>query len=209
MSCSSNSMSEQQDFGRDTRLQGLAPIPDYSDYTEEQQPLFLILGSFPSLSSLQAKAYYAHPRNHFWQIVGTIFETDLEEASVTQRSTFLKENRILIWDSIAACTRIGSLDSAIKDALSNDIPGLLEHFPSICTIGLNGFQSARIFCSSILPEPIPVPALGQLFTVKISTDQPHPVRVMRLPSTSPVPTRTFRTAASKIPFWKQFFTIHL
>ena len=185
---------------------GLPPFPDYSEGTN---PLFLILGSFPSRASLALKSYYAHPRNHFWRIVGEIFDTDLEKASLMEKSTFLRMHRIIIWDSIAACRRTGSLDNAIQDAVPNDIAGLLERFPSIRAVGLNGLQSASIFFTTILPEPIQVPAIGEIVALKISRTIPKPLLVMRLPSTSPIPTRTFRDGASKIPCWKQFFTIHM
>lgn len=187
-------------------LMGLAPFPDYE---EGAAPLFLILGSFPSRASLAEKTYYAHPRNHFWRIVGEIFSTDLEKASLQEKAEFLRAHRLLIWDSISACRRTGSLDNAIHDAVPNDIAGLLERFPSIIAVGLNGLQSASVFCARILPKPIKIPAIGQFVSVEITKTRPRTVLVTRLPSTSPVPTRVHRDGVSKIPSWTQFFTIHL
>jgi len=36
----------------------------------------LILGSIPSVKSLEQQQYYGHPRNAFWWIMGEIFGFD-------------------------------------------------------------------------------------------------------------------------------------
>ncbi|EGY4807818.1 DNA-deoxyinosine glycosylase, partial [Campylobacter coli] len=38
----------------------------------------LILGSFPSVKSREDGFYYQHPRNRFWPILETLFDTRLE-----------------------------------------------------------------------------------------------------------------------------------
>ena len=45
----------------------------------------LILGSFPSEASLAARQYYAHPRNHFWPILGAVLDEPLADLPYADR----------------------------------------------------------------------------------------------------------------------------
>ena len=118
------------------RLQGLAPVVAVSCR-------LLVLGSFPSVASLQAQQYYAHPRNHFWPIVGDLFELELMRLPYVQRIEAVRERGLGIWDVYAHCRREGSLDSAIMDAQPNDLRGLVARLPALQLIAHNGGESAR------------------------------------------------------------------
>ena len=48
------------------RLHGLAPVVGAGTKV-------LIVGSFPSVSSLAQQQYYAHPRNQLWPIVAALW----------------------------------------------------------------------------------------------------------------------------------------
>jgi len=103
----------------------------------------LVLGSFPSVASLQAQQYYAHPRNQFWPIVGDLFGLDLMQRPYAQRIEAVCARGLGIWDVYAHCRRQGSLDSAIADALPNDLPALVARLPALQLIAHNGGESAR------------------------------------------------------------------
>jgi hypoxanthine-DNA glycosylase len=103
----------------------------------------LVLGSFPSVASLQAGAYYAHPRNHFWPIVAAILGDDLLRAPLQHRAVLASQRGLAIWDVYAQCRREGSLDSAIHDAVPNDLAALVQRLPALRGMAHNGGESAR------------------------------------------------------------------
>ncbi len=116
-------------------LTGLAPIA-------AADARVLILGSFPGEASLVAQAYYGHPRNHFWRLVGGVVGEALDLLDDGARVRRLQAHGIAVWDVIARCERRGSLDSAIRAEVANDIGGLLRRCPRIATIAFNGGKSA-------------------------------------------------------------------
>jgi len=139
----------------------------------------LILGSFPGVASLQAQQYYAHPRNQLWPILGRLLDQPLPEYDYARRLRTLREHRIGLWDVYARCLRQGSLDSAIREAVPNDLTRLLEAAPALRLVVHNGAESARR-----MPE---IEALG--------------LAAVRLPSTSPANARLGLEA--KLTVWRE------
>jgi hypoxanthine-DNA glycosylase len=118
-------------------LTGLAPIvsPDTK---------VLILGSFPGAKSLALQQYYAHPQNQFWKILQAIWPSsplELSASSYEIRSNWLLARGLGVWDVYASCEREGSLDTAIRNAVVNDIAGL--HLPQLSAIAHNGGESFK------------------------------------------------------------------
>ena len=118
-----------------SELAGLAPIGD-------ARARVLILGSFPGEASLRAVEYYGHPRNHFWRLVGGVIGESLHGLAYVERVERLVAHRVAVWDVIARCERQGSLDSAIRAEVANDLGGLLRRWTGIDTIAFNGGKSA-------------------------------------------------------------------
>ena len=130
---------------------------------------------------MKAQQYYAHPRNHFWPIVGALFGIDLVAMPYASRLDAIRERGLGIWDVYAACLREGSLDSAIEAAEHNDLASLKRHAPGLQAIAHNGGESAR--------------------SMRITSSLGLPV--YRLPSTSPA--NASWSFDRKLAAWRQVF----
>lgn len=155
-------------------LRGLAPVAG-------RGARLLVLGSFPGAASLAAQQYYGHPRNHFWPILAALWGMDLPALPYRRRVAALSRHGLALWDVYAACRREGSLDSAIEDAVPNDLAGLVAHLPGLRAIAHNGGESAR---AMRVTRTLGVP-------------------VLRLPSTSPANARW--SFERKLAAWRAAF----
>ncbi|MDT3670370.1 MAG: DNA-deoxyinosine glycosylase [Aromatoleum sp.] len=146
-----------------SRLEGFAPIAAAGAHT-------LILGSMPGAASLAAVEYYAHPRNHFWPIIGAVLGID-PALPYAERTRRLAEAGYALWDVLGACRREGSLDSNIQtDSIEvNDFAAFFVHHPAIDRVFCNGTAAEQCFRRHALP------VLGEHFDFTLR----------RLPSTSP------------------------
>ena len=118
-------------------LTGLAPIVSTNTKV-------LILGSFPGAKSLALQQYYAHPQNQFWKILQAVWPSsplELCASSYEKRSAWLLARGLGVWDVYASCERQGSLDTAIRKAVVNDIAGL--QLPLLAAIAHNGGESFK------------------------------------------------------------------
>lgn len=105
----------------------------------------LVLGSLPGEASLAARQYYAHPRNAFWRLVGTVLgEAQLHAWPYPERLQALRQGRIGLWDTIHSAERRGSLDAAIRAAEPNPLAELVAGLPQLCAVAFNGATAARI-----------------------------------------------------------------
>jgi len=114
-------------------------IPPLFDKNSE----ILILGSFPSVKSREAKFFYGHPQNRFWKVLAAIFEKNVPQ-SIEEKKAFLLENRVALWDVIKSCDIEGSSDSSIKNAVPNDISHILNN-SSVKRIFVNGKTSEKYY----------------------------------------------------------------
>jgi len=158
---------------------GFPPIADYN-------AVILILGSMPSIKSLEAGQYYAHPRNSFWFIMTRLL-TENSDLDYEERKALLLHNRVALWDVLNTCQRRGSLDSSIKNQtiVANDFNTFFNDHPLIKAVYFNGTRAQQEYNKHILP------ALGARFSA---------IKYERLPSTSPAMASLSRE--QKLQRWK-------
>ena len=118
-------------------LSGLPPVIG-------RQTRLVVLGSFPGAASLAAGQYYAHPRNQFWPLLSALLAEDLVVLPYAQRLQRLRARGLGLWDVIGACEREGSLDSAIRNPIYNDLASLRRRAPGLQAVAHNGGASARL-----------------------------------------------------------------
>ena len=134
------------------RWQGLAPVAD-------ARSRLLVLGSFPGARSLAAQQYYAHPQNAFWRVLHAIWPAgafDVVQRDYAARCAALPAHGLALWDVYASCTRTGSLDSAIRDAMLNDFAALRGRCPQLVALAFNGGESLRHARAVQAALPLPV-----------------------------------------------------
>ena len=152
----------------------------------DNNAVILILGSMPSIKSLQAKQYYAHPRNSFWFIMTKLFASK-PDLNYAQRKELLLQNRIALWDVLNTCQRKGSLDSSINNetTIVNDFNKFFAEHPLIKAVYFNGARAQQEYNKHVLA----------LIDEKFSA-----IEYMRLPSTSPAMASLNRE--QKLQQWK-------
>lgn len=148
----------------------------------------LILGTMPSVKSLQQQEYYAHPQNTFWWIMGKLFGAHQHEA-YQLRQQILRKQGIAVWDVIYQCYRAGSLDSAIdaKTVVANDFTNKIIKPYHIERIFFNGKSAESLFKRYVIKE-------GQL--------NENGIAMQALPSTSPANARLKRE--EKLKIWRRY-----
>jgi hypoxanthine-DNA glycosylase len=129
----------------------------------------LVLGSLPGERSLAAGRYYAHPRNQFWQLIGSVISTDLAALPYEARLEGLLAAGIGLWDTVASAKRAGSLDAAIREAEHNPLAELVASLPELRAVAFNGTASAKIGTAALaeadlalLPLPSSSPAYAAM-----------------------------------------------
>lgn len=134
-------------------------------YIADENSRALILGSMPSVKSLEKAEYYAHPQNRFRRVIAAIAGADYD-GSYEQLLFSLKTLKLALWDVVYECERDGSSDASIRAVVPNDVAALLKRYPGIERIATNGAKAAELLEKNF-PE----------------------IKFTRLPSTSPLNAR--------------------
>ncbi len=115
------------------------PIPPVYDSNSR----LLILGSFPSVASRNAKFFYGHKQNRFWRVLASVFEADVPK-NKDEKKAFLLKHGIALWDVIGSCDITRSSDSSIKNVIPNDISIILNN-ANIKNIYVNGKTALKYY----------------------------------------------------------------
>ncbi len=179
---------------------------------------YLVLGSFPSLRSQEKREYYGHERNHFWPLLFSLgaerglLPSPAEDSQALpgtyeEKLDLAARLQVMIWDMVKTCRRTTSADDALEIVALNDIAALLEARPSIERIGLNGTRASALFLKAVVcgrefhGAKEALARVGGRTVLHIAGKERA---ICRLPSTSPVPTRHYRTIDDKKALWHGF-----
>ena len=123
--------------------QGFAPLLG-------DKPKLLILGTLPSVKSLDTLQYYGHPRNAFWWLMAQLCNFSAD-SPYPERVAQLLNKRIAVWDVIRSCHRPGSLDSKIDQSTlqANDFSSLLAENTSLRALVFNGQAASKLFSKHV------------------------------------------------------------
>lgn len=134
----------------------------------------LILGSLPGAQSLALQRYYGNPRNQFWELFGSVLDTNLAAMDYEHRLACLIDRGIALWDVVAAGNRKGSLDTALRIAERSNLAGLIAKLPALRAIAFNGQLAAQQ-----------------------AEDPGAKLEILRLPSSSPANTTSLALKQAK------------
>ena len=81
------------------RIYSFPPVIDAGCHT-------LILGTMPSVKSLEGAFYYAHPRNAFWPVMARVLGEDAP-LTIADKKAMLLRHGVALWDTAASCERAG------------------------------------------------------------------------------------------------------
>ncbi len=139
----------------------------------------LILGSVPSVKSVEGNFYYMHPHNRFWKVLSCLFDVDLYNMSVDERKHFLLSHNIALYDSVEECDIMGSSDNHISNVIPANIP-----------LFLATSQISHIFCNGNASYNHLIKAYPQYESI-----------ITTLPSTSPANAKW--TLDKLVEAWKK------
>ena len=129
----------------------------------DSESKILVLGSVPSVKSVEHDFYYMHPQNRFWRGLSRLFGQDFTLMSKQEKIIALCRLHIALYDSVEECDILSSKDSAISNVVPADILKIMQ-----------GTKISRIFCNG---------KASYAYLVKYHPDLAE--KTLALPSTSP------------------------
>lgn len=116
----------------------------------DESAKILILGSFPSVKSREQSFFYGHPHNRFWRVLAGVLGCGVPQ-TIEDKTDMLLRHHIALWDVLQSCEIVGSSDASIKNAVPNDLDGILKT-QKIRAVFSNGSASFRLYRKFIYPK---------------------------------------------------------
>ncbi|MDE7384453.1 MAG: DNA-deoxyinosine glycosylase [Anaeroplasmataceae bacterium] len=113
----------------------------------DKKSQILILGSLPSIVSVERGFYYMHPQNRFWKVLSRIYKEDVYNKDVEAKTSFILKHHLALYDVVASCDIKNSSDASIENVVCTDIKDILLQAP-IQKILLNGNKAYSLFCKA-------------------------------------------------------------
>ena len=104
-----------------------------------------------SVFEIKVGFYYGHPQNRFYKVLSIIYKSPLP-TSIEDKQELLKKHHIALYDVIYSCDIINSGDSSIKNVTPIDIKEILDKFPNIKRIILNGNKAKELFIKYLIKD---------------------------------------------------------
>ena len=109
----------------------------------DERSKVLILGTMPSPKSREYGFYYSHPQNRFWRVLSDLYDARLPQNNDEKRA-LLHLSGIALWDVLQSCEIEGASDGSIRDAVPNDVAGLLKE-TGIRRVFTTGGKAAALY----------------------------------------------------------------
>lgn len=115
---------------------GFGPVYD-------KESRILILGSFPSVKSIEQAFYYGHPRNRFWKVLAAMADTEVPQ-TIEEKKGWMHLHHVAVYDVIEACDIEGSSDSSIRNVTPADIRTIIAE-SNISYIFTDGKLAGKLY----------------------------------------------------------------
>lgn len=141
--------------------------PVYNQYSH-----ILILGSLPSVVSVERGFYYMHPQNRFWKVLSRIYKEDAYSMNIQEKTNFILKHRLALYDVVASCDIKNSSDASIENVVCTDLEEILKS-SEIHRILLNGNKAYTLFCKAypnLKDMAIPLPSTSSA-NARVSLDE--------------------------------------
>ena len=116
--------------------------PVYNNHSQ-----ILILGSLPSIVSVERGFYYMHPQNRFWKVLERIYKEDVYSKGILEKKDFILKYHLALYDVVASCDIKNSSDASIENVAYTNIEDILKQAP-IQKILFNGKKAYTLFCKA-------------------------------------------------------------